>query len=157
MLGLDVNVTNKNTDIIELAIGYKWTKNGIDYDRDIQQNQEYNEQIFYTDFALNLGENWTISSTIDYTRYSNASFGAATDIALWRAALEYRFLENKRGTLKLAANDMLNQNLGINRHSQLNFVQEQRITSLARYFMLSFMYKLSAFGNEDGIEVVRRR
>lgn len=155
--GLDVNLTNKNTDIIELAIGYKWTKNGIDYDRDIAQNQTYNQQIFYTDIGLDLGGNWTISSTIDYTRYSNASFGAATDIALWRAALEYRFLENKRGTLKLAANDILNQNLGINRHSQLNFVQEQRIVSLGRYFMLSFTYALSAFGNDSGIEVVKRR
>ena len=156
-VSLDINLTNKNTEIVEVAIGYKWTKNTIDYERDIQQNQSYDNQVFYTDFALNLGKNWTISSTIDYTRYSNASFGDATDIALWRASLEYRFLENQRGTLQLAANDMLNQNLGINRNSQLNFVQEQRITSLARYFMLSFTYKLSAFGNDSGIEVIRRR
>ena len=154
---LDVNFTNKNTEIIELAIGYKWTKNSLDYEQDIQQNQTYNNQIFYTDLALNLGKDWTISSTIDYTHYSNASFGAATDIALWKAGIDYRFLKDKRGTLTLSANDLLNQNLGINRNSQLNYVLEQRIISLGRYFMLSFTYALSAFGNDSGIEVIRRR
>ena len=154
---LDANLTNKNTEKIEVAIGYKWTKNRVDYEREIQQNQSYNNQVFYTDLAINIGESWRISSTIDYTCYSNASFGNATDIAIWQADIDFYFLKDKRGTLTIAANDLLNQNLGINRYSQLNFLQEQRVTSLGRYFLLSFTYKLSAFGNDSGIEVIKRR
>ncbi|MEL6853332.1 MAG: hypothetical protein AAFP92_32780, partial [Bacteroidota bacterium] len=56
---------------------------------------------------------------------------------------------NNRGELTLAAYDILNQNIGFSRTSQLNYIQEERITSLARYFMLSFTYNLSKFGAEQ--------
>ncbi len=151
------NLSNKNIELIEILVGYKWSGNKVAYDLEVQQNQSYNRQLFYTELTLKLADSWTIGSVIDYSKYSNASFGAATDIAIWQAGIEYHFLAKKRGTLKISGHDLLNQNIGINRISQLNFLQEQRIQSLGRYFLLSFSYALSGFGNESGIEVVKRR
>ena len=151
------NISNKNTDIIDILVGYKWSQNRVTYASETQQNQSYNRQLFYTELTLKLTDSWTISSVMDYSKYSNASFGNATNIAILQTEIEYHFLTNKRGTLKIAGHDLLNQNIGINRIAQLNFVQEQRIKSLGRYFLLSFSYALSGFNREDGIEVVKRR
>ena len=157
-LGIDANYSNKNTEVVEIALGFKWTDNQTIYEGEAIQNQSYNRSIAYSDLVWHINDNWTVNTTIDYTRYSNASFGQATTVTLWETGIAYNFLKNNRGTLNFTAKDLLNQNLGINRFSQLNFVQEQRIASLGRYFLLSFRYALSGFGGEeDAIKVVRRR
>lgn len=156
-LRLGGNIANKHTEIIEILVGYKWAQNKVAYAAEVQQNQSYNRQIVYGELTLNLSDSWSISSVLDYSKYSSVSFGDATNLAIWEAGIEYHFLANKRGTLKVSGHDLLNQNIGINRTSQLNFVQEQRIQSLGRYFLLSFSYALSGFNRDDGIEVVKRR
>lgn len=153
----DLNYSNRNTDKIEVVLGYKWTGNWVQYKGESNQNQAYQQQIFYTDFTWNFTDSWTINTTIDYNKYSTISFGAPTSTAIWQAGLSFHFLNNKRGTISFTAKDLLNQNLGINRTSQLNFLQEQRIASLGRYYMLSLRYALSAFGGADAIKVNRRR
>ena len=153
----DVNYANRHTDKIEMVLGYKWTGNQVQYEGESFQNQNYQQQIFYTDFTWNMTNSWAIHTTMDYNNYSSASFGESTSTAIWQVGLAFHFLKNKRGTLSFTANDLLNQNLGINRTSQLNFLQEQRIASLGRYYLLSLRYALSAFGGEDTIKVTRRR
>ena len=141
-----------------MTIGAKWTKNKVQYQQETMQNQQYNQMVLYTDAALNIGKHFTISSTIDYTHYSATSFSAALDLPIWEGAIAIHFLENQRGTLKLSGQDLLNKNQGINRISQFNFVQEERIISLGRYFLLQFTYALSGFNSgEDGIQIMRQR
>ena len=156
---LDISLSNKNTDIIDLSIGAKLTKNQVKYAVNNRLNQSYLNEIYYTDLAINIGKNWVISSTMDYTRYSAESFGSPIDLPIWQAALSRYVFKNQRGTFKLKAYDILNKNLGINRTNQLNFVQEERIVSLGRYFLLSFTYALSGFGGDSrgGIEFTHRR
>ena len=153
----DINYTNRNTEKVELAIGYKWTGNRVQYERAAIQNQNYQRQILYTDVVWNITDSWTLSTTMDYNQYSNASFGDSINTAIWQGGVAFHFLDNKKGTLSFSGHDLLNQNLGINRTSQLNFLQEQRIASLGRYFLLSFRYTLSGFGGGDVIQVSRRR
>ncbi len=156
---LDIYVNNRNTDIIDILIGTKLTQNRVKYEIDNALNQTYIDQIYYADLSLNLGKTWTINSSMDYTRYSAESFGSARAIPIWKASISKFILKNQRGQIKLAAMDLLNKNLGVNRFSQLNFIQEERIASLGRYFLLSFSYSLSGFNGrgEGGIHFVRRR
>lgn len=157
-MSIDVNLTNKNTEIMELTLGYKWKKNTVNYPEEVPLNQSFSKTILYTDFSVNITDAWTFSSIFDYSQYSNASFGSAISTAIWEANIAYRFLKNKKGTLKLIGRDLLNQNLGINRYNQLNFLLDQRVISLGRYFMVSFSYHLSGFqGNDNSIQVVKRR
>jgi len=50
----------------------------------------------------------------------------------------------------LGVTDILNQNQNINRSSNLNFIQDTRILSLGRYYMLSLSYSFSGFGQQGG-------
>ena len=50
--------------------------------------------------------------------------------------------------LELIVYDILNQNVGINRTNNLNYIEDQRVTTLSRYVMLSFSYKIRRFGGK---------
>jgi outer membrane receptor protein involved in Fe transport len=157
--GLDISISNQNTDIIDLRLGYKTTFNKINYSLEDFADQSYTNQIFYGDLAINIGSNLTISSSMDYSRYTGVAFEGTTNLPILTAAISWHLLKNKRGTLKLSANDLLNKNVGINRISQLNYIQEERISSLARYFLLGFSYSLSGFGRQEAnyIRMEKRR
>ena len=62
---------------------------------------------------------------------------------LWNVSLAKSFLKYKRGELKISVFDLLNQNQGINRTANQNFIQDTRYNVLQRYFLLSFSYRLN--------------
>jgi hypothetical protein len=55
------------------------------------------------------------------------------------------FAKNNRCSLALSVYDALNQNTGIQRASEYNFVQETRSNIIQQYFMLAFKYRISKF------------
>ncbi|MEM6320500.1 MAG: TonB-dependent receptor [Bacteroidota bacterium] len=148
-LQLDASISNKNTEKVDLLVGYQWTQNHTKYLGSSQPNIVYSDQLLYGDLSLHLKDTWTLSNSLDAQYYSAAVFGKATRRIIWSLSLNHHFLASKRGTLSLSVEDILNQNVGINRYSQLNFAQEQRIQSLGRYFLVSFTYALSKFGKEN--------
>ncbi|MEK7257009.1 MAG: hypothetical protein AAB316_19805, partial [Bacteroidota bacterium] len=97
---------------------------------------------------------WEFGTSLDYKIYSAESFGGEQRIPIWRTSLTRYLLKNNRGQLKLAAYDLLNKNLGVNRTSQLNYVEEERIRSIGRYVMVTFAYSISGFDKAaGGIEI----
>ena len=47
---------------------------------------------------------------------------------------------------KLSVFDLLDQNVGISRTSNQNYIEDSRVKNLQRFFMLSFTYSLSKNG-----------
>ena len=68
--------------------------------------------------------------------------GKTEEVPIWNASLS-KYVLNKRGELKVAANDILDRNVGFSRIAQVNYYREERIYSLGQYFMMSFTYSLS--------------
>ena len=50
------------------------------------------------------------------------------------------------GKLRLSVKDLLNQNIGINRNANQNYVEDSRVNTLRRFFLLSFTYNLAKTG-----------
>jgi hypothetical protein len=53
--------------------------------------------------------------------------------------------KKKNGIIKLAAFDLFNQNTNVNRSVNANSIVDTRSNRLARYFMLTFTYRLQKF------------
>jgi hypothetical protein len=46
--------------------------------------------------------------------------------------------------------DLLNRNTGVQRISELNYLQQQQSNIIGRYIMLSFKYRLNKFNTNEG-------
>jgi hypothetical protein len=67
-------------------------------------------------------------------------------VPIWDASIEKQFLHYNRGELKFSATDLLNKNVIVNRNTNSGYIEDNRISSLRRFFMLSFTYSLSKTG-----------
>ncbi len=155
----DLSLDNRKKEVVDVTVGANFEFNNTTYSVSEQFNQFFTRQTFYADFALEVADKWSLTSSFDYQVYSNESFGKQQGIPLWTASLS-RFVMKQKGEIKLSVFDMLNKNVGINRISQLNYTQEERILSLRRYFMLSFAYSITGFDAEHSgldVQVSRRR
>ena len=106
--------------------------------------------VYYLDATIYFLKKWSVNSIFDYNIYQSASFTGDQEVQLWQASLERNVMKNDRGQLKLSVFDILNQNRGVNRSTDFNYIQEERIASIGTYYMLTFTYKLSAFDQQEG-------
>ena len=63
------------------------------------------------------------------------------NILLWNAYFGKKLLKNDKAIIKIIAHDILNQNIGYSRYISSNVIQETNYQSIARYFLLSFVWR----------------
>ncbi|XVJ65569.1 MAG: outer membrane beta-barrel protein [Lacibacter sp.] len=74
------------------------------------------------------------------------AFQNQRNIFLINGNVRRTFTKSDALEVKLSVNDLLNQNLGIQRNITSNFVQEQTFQNLRRFFLLSFTWNFSKNG-----------
>ncbi|GAB3497983.1 TonB-dependent receptor [Spirosoma knui] len=106
------------------------------------QNQTIINNNFSGDMNLKLPHDFYISTSLNYRVYKNDRFGFDQRIPLWNASA-YRILgKAKKAEIRLSAVDLLNRNINVTQYAGQNFVQDERVSTLARYFLLSFSYNM---------------
>lgn len=151
---LELSFDNRRKEWTDWNIGAEVSNNSTRYSESTALNQSFVNQRYFGEITVFPNKKWALGTGMDYTVYSKEAFGEQRSIALWRASVTRYVLKNNKGQIKLAAYDLLNQNIGISRSSQFNYLEEERVRNLARYFMLSFSYSLAGFKREkDGIEI----
>ncbi|MEL6923551.1 MAG: outer membrane beta-barrel protein [Bacteroidota bacterium] len=153
-----VSVENRKKEKIDWlfggSLGYNQTRFDISEDR----NQNFNTPAWFAELRVPMGERWELFSSFDYSIYPNAdAFGERLEVPIWEASVSVLLLKDKKLRLTLAAFDLLNQNLGVSRNSNFNYLEEVRIRSLGRYLMLKSAYSLSGFGGAKMVSVKRLR
>ncbi|MEM8565393.1 MAG: TonB-dependent receptor [Bacteroidota bacterium] len=151
---VNISLENRKKSIFDLKVGGKLEFNNTKYSENTELDQEFINKTLYSDLSIDFLKTWNFSSTIDYRIFEGDVFNDDLSFPLWRAELSNSFGKLKRLTTKLSVFDILNQNTGINRNSAFNFIQDQRVNVLSRYFMFSVTYSLSKFGSgQQGIIV----
>jgi hypothetical protein len=97
---------------------------------------------FFKDLTLG----YDLSKVINYNFSSNVN---ANPLIL-NVYAEYRFLKNKLATVRLQGFDLFNENTGISRTISETMIIDSRNNRLARYFLVSFNYRLQKFGGGKG-------
>ena len=143
---VDVRLSNLRKKIIDVGIGVNLSQSNTSYSINDRLDQSFLNSEYYADLNWTIGKKWNIESDFAYTVYDGAAFSDVDPVGIWSGSISRFFLAGNRGRAKLSVFDLLNQNIGINRTAQLNFIQEERISSLGRYFMLSISYKLTKIG-----------
>ena len=87
--------------------------------------------------------------------------GYDAKIPLWNASISKQVLHFNRGELKLSANDLLDRNIGISRSTNQNYIEDNSVKNLRRFFLLGFTYNLSKTGlstpgNGGNVRIISR-
>jgi len=141
-----LQIENRGKDIVDIQVGANWTYNITAFENTSQSSQTYFTQRYSADLLVNITDNWSVSTEFDYTIYNGDAVGTQQSIPIWQASVRRYFLKNRRAELRFTAMDLLNRNVGINWTSNLNYIEEEVINSLGRYFMLTFKYQIRKFG-----------
>ena len=95
---------------------------------------------YYFPFGLVLDTDVTYGNTSGYSE------GYDSEQWLWNATVSYQFLKNKQATVGVRAYDLLHQKQNISRTITANYIEDGEFNTVARYFMLTFSYRFTAFG-----------
>ena len=153
---LTAKINNRKTDKWDIEIGGDISLTNARYSIQKQLNREYISYSAFGEIRYKPSDNWHFRLTTDITSYSAQSFTKDITIPLMGAEVSYYFLKNKRGVLSLEGYDLLNKNTGISRVAELNYLSEVNSSTIGRYILLSFKYKLNSMGNENSIQIKNR-
>jgi hypothetical protein len=142
-LGPEVRLDMNATEKLNITIGVNMNYNKTKYSLQSALNNNYLSQEYNTSFDWQLPKQFFLSTDFTYTVNSQRSAGFNTQIPIWNASISRQFLRYNRGELKFSAYDLLNRNIGINRTTNQNYIEDSRVNTLRRFFMLSFTYSLS--------------
>ena len=155
---IDFSIENRKKDVVDILLGTVFSYNETQYSINQNFDQSFSTLTYYADLTLNLKKDWAITTSFDQMIFRGEAFQEQRQIPMWEASISKYFLKNKKGQLELSARDLFNQGIGIDRRSNLNYIEDVKINSLGRYFMLTFTYALSMFGEQKGgIEIQQGR
>jgi hypothetical protein len=138
--------TSFNYDLenkLQVGIAGDWSYQQSVYSLQSRLNQNYWNHEYTVDILGYLPKGFTLGTDVNYTVFTGRQTGFNANIFIWNAALTKSISKDKKGELKLIVNDILNQNQAFRRSTQLNYVQDERINALGRYWQLQFIYRLN--------------
>lgn len=105
---------------------------------------------------------WTFS--YDYTKATNYGYASnlqVTNPNILNLYVERRFMKDHRGTIRLSAFDLFNENTGFSSTQTASSITETRVNRLARYYLATFTLRLQKFAGkvptqDNGIRGFRR-
>ncbi|HVW95262.1 MAG TPA: outer membrane beta-barrel family protein [Mucilaginibacter sp.] len=89
-----------------------------------------------------------IGSDVDYQFTAKTqTFDQDLKKTIWNASLVKTFFKNDDLKLTLAANDLLNQNVGFSRNVNGNYLQQDSYTTIKRYFMFTVTWNFNSMNS----------
>lgn len=165
-------INNARNYINNLAINPNLTWNfGIDNKIDLQaaarigynkaqyslqpiQNNNSWQQTYQLDMTNYFPLGLRVNNNFSYIKTSGRAAGFNTSVPYWNASVSKAFMKNKRAEVIVSGFDLLNQNIGITRNANQNYIEDVRYNVLKRYFLLSFTYSLNKSGLNTGPKAV---
>jgi len=145
---LGFTLENRNKDNFSISGTARWTYNTNIYSENSEQNLSFLNQSYKMGARLDAIETWSFATDMDVRHYSEQNFSPEETIPIWTASISKYFLEGDKGEFRISAYDLLNQNQSINRIANANYVENESVNTLGRYFMASFLYSFTSTGAE---------
>lgn len=123
-------------DTIEVSIGASITYADPRSSLSLGANQPFWSQSYDAEVFFELPFRFFIESDARYIINTQRAEGFNINPFIWNAKLNRRFGKNGNLIVHFEANDILNQNVGINRSINNNVITDTRNVIIARYFMV---------------------
>ncbi len=139
---------------LETNLSVNYSLNSSKYSLQKELNLNTNTWVISNSTKVFLPYDFNISCDLDKTFNSGFAGNVNANSFIINGSLEKAFLNKKNLSVKLQAYDILNQNLGISRSVAATGFTDIRTNRLARYFMISLVYRLNKFfGDQPGMQM----
>jgi hypothetical protein len=159
-MGPEISLSASVKEKLDLSFEASFNINNSKYSLSSVTDVNYLQQRYGADVDWQLPKRFFFSTDFSYTVNSQRAAGFNAKIPIWNVSISKQFMKYNRGEIKLSAFDLLNENTGINRTSNQNYIEDSRVVTLQRYFMFSFTYSLTksglGTGNGHGGRVIMR-
>jgi Outer membrane protein beta-barrel family/CarboxypepD_reg-like domain len=135
---LDLTPVDWFTAYLNTNFGISHTK----YSINTTQNQQLHNNEHSLEMNIRLPKNVYLNANFNLKTYKNDRFGFDQRVPICNASVYKIMGKAKKSELRLSVYDALNRNLGISQFANQNFVSQERVQTLARYFMLSYTYNM---------------
>ena len=143
-----VSLNFLHKEILDFTLGTNVSYNAVKYSLVPQQNTDYWNQEYSFDANIYLPRGFSVASEFTFSRNTGYANGFNTNVALWNAGLAKQLFKNKKGEIKLQVFDILNENVGISRNANQNYIEDVYSKVLNRYLLVSFTYNISRFAGK---------
>ena len=123
-------------DTIEVSLGMDFTYTDPSSTLSMGANQPFWFQSYKAEVFFELPGRFFIESDARYILNTQRAEGFNINPFIWNAKLNRRFLKTGNLVVNIAAYDILNQNIGINRSILNNVITDTRNVIIARYFTI---------------------
>jgi len=157
---IGLSFSNMNSEVLQYNFGTNWSFTNSLYPDDESLNQNTVRQSYFAEVSYTLFKKWTVGGNFNYSLYTASNFADNQALPLLGFSVSRLLLPGDRGQLKLSVFDALDENRGIDRTANVNYLEEVRSNSIGRYVMLSFFYNLRGggpTGGPGGMRVIERR
>jgi len=127
---LDMNPSDKVNLSLSAEIGFNRSK----YSIETSQNSNYINQQYSASTDIQLPKKFLFSTDFNYVINGQPVQGFNAKVPLWNASISKQALRFNRGEIKLSVKDILNQNIGISRTTNQNYIEDIRTNNLHRFF-----------------------
>ena len=145
-----ITFSNLNSKVLEYNLGGQWTSTGNYYKENEDLDQNTLLSTYFIDVTLTLWKKWKLQGNYDYNLYSDDQFSENQALPLLGFSISRFIMSKDRGQLKFSVFDALDENRGISRTTDLNYIQEVRSNSIGRYAMFSFIYSIRGMNQGPG-------
>ncbi|MBB6610407.1 outer membrane beta-barrel protein [Pontibacter sp. Tf4] len=155
-LGMGLNLSSNISEKVDFNISAHSNYNIVNNTLLAQSNNNYFTQ------NLNLRYNWTIwkglvyRTELSHTYNSGLSQGVDPSFTLWNMSLGKKLFKNQQGEISFSVNDLLGQNVSVQRNIATDYIEDVQSTVLQRFFMVTFTYNLKKFASGSAPEEERR-
>jgi hypothetical protein len=141
------NFTYKEVVILDLSANLSHQETNYDFST---PDQQYFNQSYRSELNLNFLKNYAFNTSCDYLIYSSATNEFNEDNTFLNMSVSRFMLKNNAGELKVGVNNLLDQSNSVTQSSGENYLQQQTMNNLGRYYMVSFTYALNKHLNPMG-------
>lgn len=129
-------------DIVDLALSTSLSHQHTRYEFD-QPDQKFINSTYSAEANLAFLKHFSFSANFDYLVYENREQDFNQRIPLLNISVSRFILQNKKGEIRLAVNNLLDKVLGVSQTADINYIEQVTSNSIGRYFMLSFIYSVN--------------
>ncbi len=130
------------SDVFTFYPNANWSIGNTKYSINTTQNQQIVTQTYGGTMNIRLPKDFYINSNFNYQIYTNDRFGFNQQVPVLNSSIYKVLGKSKKAEIRLSLYDAFNRNLGVNQFANQNYVSQERIQTLARYYMLSFTYNM---------------